>query len=444
MRIMLLNTFDAGGGAENICRGLCEGFVAQGKEAWLIVGAKNTSHPRVIDMGGGLPTVFRNLEKEDNLSECDRLRLRDRRKGLEEFRQPHSARLLDFLPDGRPDVVAAHNLHGGYFDLRLLPKFSAQVPFTLTLHDAWLLAGNCAHSFDCERWKSGCGKCPNIRIYPGLAQDSTEHNWRRKKAIFARSRLYVTTPSNWLMDKVVASILAPAVAGMKVIPNGVDLKVFRPGSRAAARQRLGIPPEAKVVLFAATSVRQSMWRDWKTMRLAVACLAERLPDNEIIFLALGEDAPNERHGRADVRFVPFVNDPTLVAEYYRAADIYVHATCADTFPTVVLEALACGTPVAATAVGGIPEQIRPLGGRSVGVASGVGSETATGILSPPGDYEALAQGLAVLLSDSDLRTRLGLNAALDAVGRFDREIMVKSHLEWLEEVEVNFAAWRKE
>src|SRR5262249_33071397 len=121
--------------------------------------------------------------------------------GLEDFNYPATRALFRTPPD-RPDIIHCHNLHGSYFDLQLLPPLSQAFPVVLTLHDAWLLSGHCALSFDCNRWQTGCGECPDLSIYPAIKRDSTAYNWRRKRDILARSRLYVATPSRWLMDRV--------------------------------------------------------------------------------------------------------------------------------------------------------------------------------------------------------------------------------------------------
>jgi glycosyltransferase involved in cell wall biosynthesis len=136
---------------------------------------------------------------------------------------------------------------------------------------------------------------------------------------------------------------------------------------------------------------------------------------DILFLALGQAGPEERIGPAVVRFVPYQTDPKAVAGYYQAADVYVHAARADTFPNTVLEALACGIPVVATAVGGIPEQVED--GR-------------TGFLVPVGDAPALAERLTQLLSEHDLRVRLGIQAAAAARSRFDLERQADAYLDW--------------
>jgi len=338
--------------------------------------------------------------------------------GIEDFNYPGTSNLLGLTP-WPPDIVHCHNLHGGYFDLRALSWLSRQMPTVMTLHDAWLLSGHCAHSFDCERWKIGCGECPDLTIYPAIRQDSTATNWQRKQAIYGQSRFYVATPSKWLMDKVEQSMLAPGVVEARVIPNGVDLTIFRPEDRIKTRASLALPQEAKILLFTANGIRANPWKDFQTLRDAIGRLAERTEAKGFLFLALGEAGLAERMGQVEIRFVPYQQSPEVVARYYQAADVYIHAAKAETFPNTILEALACGTPVVATAVGGIPEQIDD------GVA---------GFLVPSRDARALASRVEYLLANDEFCQRMGARAAMVARERFDLRCQADKYLEWYKSI----------
>ena len=342
----------------------------------------------------------------------------DRWRGRELFHYPGTRQLLS-LASFQPQIVHAHNLHRNYFDLRFLPELSARVPLVITLHDAWLLSGHCGHSFDCQRWQTGCGECPDLTIPPSIERDGTAENWRRKREIYQRSRFRVAAPCRWLIDKLEQSMVAPAVLESRVIPNGIDLEVFQPANRAAVRERLGLPQEADILLFTALSIRENVWKDYKTLRAAIARLAERRAKQPLIFLAVGEAAPTEKIGPAEIRFVPFLEDNRRVAEFYQAADLYIHASRADTFPTSILESLACETPVVATAVDGIPEQI-------------VDGET--GMLTPPGAAGAMADAIASLLDDVARRRVMGANAGAEARRKFGRERMIEDYLAWFDEI----------
>jgi len=348
----------------------------------------------------------------------------DQYRGKEDFDFPGTWQLATLLKE-RPDIVHCHNLHGGwlpsggYFDLSALPGLSNEIPAVLTLHDAWLLSGHCAHSFDCERWKTGCGYCPDLTIYPAVRRDATAYNWKRKQEIYAKSRFFVATPSRWLMEKVEQSMLYPAIAESRVIPNGVDLTVYRQADKRLARSLLGLPQESKILLFAANGIKTNVWKDYATMRTAVAQVAARMGGTNVMFIALGDVGPLEEIGSAQIHFVPYQENPADVARYYQAADVYLHAARADTFPNTVIEASACGTPVVATSVGGIPEQI---------------AEGRSGFLVPAGDADAMAHRVLSLLQQESVHRAMAAAAAEIAHRRFDVMRQVRTYLEWYESI----------
>lgn len=340
-----------------------------------------------------------------------------RAQGIEEFDYPGSWAVLDLWPD-RPDIVQCHTLHGGYFDLRSLPWLSSRVPVVLTPHDAWHLSGHCAHSLSCERWKTGCGNCPDLTLYPSARRDATAYNWQRKREIYRKSRLHVAVPSNWLRRKVEESILMDATVDLRVISNGVDLTVFRPGEKEDARRRLGLPANAKILLFAAMQARTNSYKDYATVRAAGLRVGEYLRNEQILVLTIGENGASERVENVEFRFVPPQHEPSMMVPYYQAADVYVHAAHAETQPLVLMEAMACGRPSVATAVGGIPEVIED--GR-------------TGYLVPYRDAEAMAGRVEELLTDPTKMKRIEENARREAP-KFDFNRQVELYLNWFSQL----------
>ncbi len=454
LRILQVSTYDVGGGAERIAAQLMGYYRARGHDAWMAVGLKRSDDPgtflipnaalrgpwtrfwwRVYGWLGPYSHRVRGLWRVRRVAEylAEPGIALDRHRGIQSMRYPGTRRLLD-LPPRPPDIVHAHNLHIDYFDLRELPRLSRARPLLLTLHDMWLFTGHCAHALNCDRWRTGCGGCPDLDLYPPIRRDATATNWRRKRDIYARSRFAIATPSRWLMALAEESMLMPGVSEARVIPNGVDVDTFRPArDRAALRAALDLPADAAVLLFTALGVRTNRWKDPRTLEAAVRGIAGGGMGRPVVFVILGEDAPAEDWDGAAVRYVPFLRDPAAVARYYQAADLYLHAALADTFPNTVLEALACGTPVVATAVGGIPEQVRGLA-RFDPALNASGPDEATGVLVPPGDAAAMAGAARALLADESLRRQLGDNAARDVRARFTLAQQGEAYLAWYREL----------
>lgn len=456
MRILQVNAVDVGGGAAKVAHKLFEAYRARGHESWMAVGVKRSGDPSIfaISQAAGARGWSRQWWRIH-----DRLRLQPRARalkaahtaaaiaqprkfahelrGVEDFDFPGTRLLLDLVPR-RPDVVHIHNMHGDYFDLRVLPSLSRARPIVVTLHDPWLLTGHCAYFLDCERWQRGCGSCPYLYTYPAVRRDDTHRNWLRKRQIYQRSSLFVAAPSRWLLERAEVSILAEGIVRTRLIPNGVDVSVFQPRDKSEARARLGLPQDERLLVFSGFDAGASPYKDFETLRAAAGILGNRPARDRITFLVLGGTGERQRLGRATLRFIPYETDEVNVAAFYQSADVYVHAARpgAENHSLAVLEALACGVPVVATAVGGIPEQVISLRAAAPTRVDRMAPSNSqpTGILTPPGDPRAIADAVARLMDDDRLLQVLSSNAAKDARRRFDLARQVEEYLKWYEEI----------
>lgn len=442
--ILQVNSVDKTGGAANVAWNLFDKYNNLGHDSYFVVGNKQSLNNKVFHLPrqaaksvwqkiwfypckkleplvGKIPGIGK-LKSAFQYVAWPKSFL-DRMWGTENFNFSGTKILFEILPK-RPDILHLHNLHSDYFDIRMLPQISKLFPTIITLHDAWLLGGHCAHSFDCNKWKTGCGKCPSLSLYPSLKKDTTQYNWKRKKEIYLNSSLYIATPCKWLMDRVEQSILNLAAKEKRVIPNGVDLEIFKPKNKNIFRERLKITDDAFIILLVGNSPKSNEWKDYRTFEEAIAKLSRQQRKNPIIVLCVGENAPSEKINDIEVKFIPYEKDAKLVANYYQAADLLVHSTKIDTFPNTVLEALACGLPTVATAVGGILEQIR---------------DGETGFLVEKENSDDLAKAILRIYDNNELRSKMAELARKDAEDRFSLSIQTKNYLDWYREILTKWA-----
>lgn len=259
-----------------------------------------------------------------------------------------TAALLRKLDKLQPDLLHLHNLHNCYINLPMLFRYikKRRLRVVWTLHDCWAFTGHCPH-FDgvgCDKWQTGCEHCPQYRRYPQSRVDRSRFMYRRKKNWFTGVEdLTIVTPSAWLAELAGRSFLG--AYPIRVIPNGIDLSVFRPTGNKK-EQWMG----KFVILGVAVA-----WSDAKGLDV-FSELAKRLEDRFQIIL-VGTDETVDCKLPDSIISIHRTTDLHELAELYTAADLFVNPTRQDNFPTVNLEALACGTPVLTFRTGGSPEAI---------------------------------------------------------------------------------------
>ncbi len=271
-------------------------------------------------------------------------------KQLLDFGHLSSFTIKDHIYFKTADIIHLHNLHGNYFNPFALPEISSLKPCIWTLHDMQSFTGHCAHSFSCNKWKKGCGECPDLTIYPALTKDTTNEIWKMKKKIYLKSNITIVCPSKWLKKKVEESILNRF--RIELIYNGIDTDVFYPFEKNKVRKDWGIPIDKKIYCFSANGVFNNPWKGGGSLLEIVKYYRK---NSDILFLIIGDYENWSEY--ENVISVGYIEDKNEMAALYSASDLFIYPSKADNCPLVVLEAMATGTPVVSCDVGGIKELI---------------------------------------------------------------------------------------
>lgn len=262
-----------------------------------------------------------------------------------------TTKLVEKIKEIKPDIIHLHNIHGYYLNYKVLFEYlnTIDTPIVWTLHDCWTMTGHCAH-FDaagCEKWKSGCFDCPLKGEYPkSILLDRSARNYALKRKLFSSLKNATIVPvSNWLGGIVKESYLDNY--NINVINNGVDINIFRPQEGTELRKKLDISNRT-VLLGVATA-----WHNEKGLMEFV-----RLSENskyQVVMVGVPQNI--RKNLPKEIIAIERTNNQQELAKYYSLADVLVNPTYNDSFPTVNLEALACGTPVITYRTGGSPESV---------------------------------------------------------------------------------------
>ena len=276
----------------------------------------------------------------------------------------------------RPDVIHLHDIVGWYINIDILFGYLRKkgIPVIWTFHDCWAFTGRCIY-FDaakCDRWKSGCGNCPQLHYMPRTWWfDLSAWNFRRKKRLFtAVDNMTIVTPSVWLKDLTKQSFLKRC--DVRVINNGINLDVFKPSNGSLYDELRGCGK--KIVLGVAGT-----WSERKGLSAFVRLSKELPSDYQVVIVGLSQE---ELEPGLSIKAFKRTSNQQELAQIYSAADVLVNPTFEDNFPTVNLEALACGTPVISYRTGGSPESI----------------DADTGKVVEQGDYKGLYDAIIEIVS----------------------------------------------
>ena len=405
LRVALVNAADRGGGAEASTLSLHRALRNLGHESNMYVGAKLTDEENVhqIQRFRCFPGVLRTAKfLEDKL-------------GWQYLYHPWF-RKLDRLLENGTDVVHYQTLWSGrfgYADVGALPRLSRLYPTLMTLRDMWMLTGHCAcPALGCDRWKTGCGRCPDLGLGPPIPHDGTRFNWMRKRRAIQKSNLRVTAVSHWMADQVRES---PIFAGkdIRTVYNGIAPEHFHRRSRSEMRAKHGLPQDAFIVLLAGQSIEGTSCRQSGALDYALEALEASGVEPFVLAVGRSSAVMIERWKRTGTA-IPFQDDPSVLAEFYSAADVTLVASLWETFGRIPAESQMCGVPVATFATGGIPEIVL---------------HEETGLVVERLNSGALGAALRKLHDHPELRDRMGEAGARRAVAMFSNMAIAQAYVE---------------
>lgn len=344
MKILMINSVCGIRSTGRICTDLAEQLEKEGNEVKIAYGREivpERFERLAVRIGGDFDAKLSAIHT----------RLTDRH-GFANKRA--TARFLKWATEYDPELLWLHNIHGYYINVEMLfawIKSRPQMKVKWTLHDCWAFTGHCSHFTvaKCDKWKLQCEKCAQKERYPkSRVLDNSYGNFQRKKAAFTGvERMQINTPSKWLAGLVKESFLSEYP--VEVVYNTIDLNVFKP-TEGDFRERYGLEKKKLIIGVAST------WDERKGLQDFLK-LSGRLGEDCAIVL-VGLDNKQMSELPANIIGIKRTNSPRELAALYSAADVFFNPTYEDNYPTVNLEAEACGTPVVTYDAGGSRETVK--------------------------------------------------------------------------------------
>ncbi len=312
----------------------------------------------------------------------------------------------------KADIVHLHLIHNySNFSIFSLPKLSRKKTVFWTLHDPWAFTGGCEHSFDCEKWLTGCKAiCPYPRARSIFQSYAPFFHWKIKKYLYSKSNINLIVASQWMKDRVSVSPLLKHL-DCHLIPFGIDTNLFHPGDKLKAREKLGIDPLHKVIAFRDPGYKTDKFKGMKWLMEALQIME---PDTSMTLLIFQDGVAFEAlSNKYNIIRTGWIKEEEM-ALALSAADIFVMPSIQESFGLMAVEAMACGLPVIVFEGSALPSVIKaPIGGLAV----------------PVKNSNALAGAMKLLLNDEELRLKIGKQARNLVESDYSDSLYVKKHIE---------------
>ncbi|HEX7008040.1 MAG TPA: glycosyltransferase family 4 protein [Alphaproteobacteria bacterium] len=405
MKILHLSTTDIQGGAARGAFWLHKALQQQGVESIMFVDRKYSDDDTVLTESGAIARTGSRIR-----SRLDRMPLARYDVTQDSFWSigwvPHP--IEHVVRRINPDIVHLHWVGDGFMPISTLSRLD--YPIVWTLRDMWSFTGGCHYTAGCDRYRLGCGACPQLRSDDPM--DLSARVWQRKRRAWRDADLWLVPISDWLAQCARESTLFDSHP-IEVIPNGVDTNRFRAHDAAVGRAHWDLPQDKRLILFGGIDPLRDPRKGFAELVAALKLLAaDGWADRAmlVVFGATAEGAPPDCGIPA--RFVGHVSDDDDLARLCAAADVMATPSIQEAFGKTLIEAMACATPVVAFNTGG-PTDIVDHG--------------SNGYLATPGDIADFAAGLAWCLTDERRRESLAERARATAERQFDISVVASRY-----------------
>ena len=412
MKPLLLNTAESQGGAAIATRRLHLGLRAIGVDSRMLVQARNSDDAHVIGprtKAQKAVAFFRPYVEQVPVKCYPR-----RNKGqftpawLPEHLASDVARL-------DPEIVHLFWVGGGFLRLESLRDFKR--PIVWTLHDMWPFTGGCHYDEGCGKFRQSCGSCPVL--HSERERDLSRSIWERKRNAWQGVPITMVASCHWMADLARASALFRDQR-IEVIPNGLDTDRYKPIDTKVAREAYNLPQDKQLILLSAHGATSDKRKGNQYLTQALEQLAYAGREARVELVIIGASAPQPPPaGGIKVHYMGYMQDEISQVLLYSAADVLVAPSIQENLSNTVMESLACGTPVVAFDVGGMPDMIE---------------HEKCGYLAKPFEAADLARGISWVLEDRERHALLSRNARHKVVENFALHKIARRYLELYESI----------
>ena len=403
MKVVHINYFDNIGGSGRASYRLHRALLQEGVESRMLVKGASSSDwtVQILNPKKQNYNIFHRLQRRWLISLVNGFRTTS-----SSLHSPDIFSSVDVnqINNCSADIVHLHWFNSGMLSITDIGKIKK--PIVWTLHDMWAFCGaeHVTYEF---RWKEGYRKDNRPEYESGF--DLNRWTWERKRKYW-KHPIHIIAPSTWLGECVQQSALMRDWP-VTVIPNTIDVNQWQPIDKHLARQILKLPTDVPLIIFGALGRGNDPNKGFDLLQEALTHLRDEIPDLELV--VFGQEPPQSPPDLGfQIHYTGHIHDDISLRLLYSATDLSVIPSRLENLPNIGIEAHACGTPVAAFNIGGLPDIVE---------------HEHTGYLAKPYDVTDLAQGIKWILNKRE-DGELGKQARERAVGRFSEPVIAEQYL----------------